>query len=153
MYVFLLWLHSDWRWVVVLTGVLAVVHAFWGLGSGRSWDGRARLFPRLFVGALDLQFLLGLSLYLFASPITKSAFANFGGVMREPLLRFFTVEHPFAMIAAVALAHVGSARAKRPGTDAQRYRRFAVWGSVALLLLLAGMPWPGLDVGRPLLRY
>lgn len=152
MYATLLWFHSGWRWVILIAGLVAVVHAWTGLLRRRPWTDRSRLPGRLFVGALDVQFLVGLALYFFFSPLTRAAFSNMRATMRDPNLRFWAVEHITAMLVVVVLAHVGSMRARRATSDALRYRRFAVWASVALLLLFLGIPWPWLDVARPLYR-
>ena len=99
-------LHSLLRWVVLLTGLLAVARAVAGWAGGRQWtaaDNRASLW---FTIALDLQLLAGLLLYLVLSPLTQAAFEDIGATMRNPGLRFWTVEHPFGMVIALGLAHV-----------------------------------------------
>ena len=37
--------------------------------------------------------LIGLILYAFLSPVTQSGFENMQLTMRDPILRFFVVEH------------------------------------------------------------
>ena len=109
-------LHSLLRWVVLLAGIAAVARGFMG-GKGKSWttsDSRAGL---LFITALDLQFLLGLLLYVFLSPTVRTAFVNFGAAMKDPMLRFFAVEHILGMIVAITLAHIGRARTKKATPD------------------------------------
>jgi hypothetical protein len=44
--------------------------------------------------------------------VTTAAFADLGSVMRTAPLRFWTVEHPTGMIAAVVLVHVGRVKAR-----------------------------------------
>ena len=133
MYPATLLLHSWLRWVVIVLGLVAIVRA---AGGGR---GRSAL---LFTIALDVQFLAGVLLYAALSPMTRSAMENMGAAMHTPALRFWAVEHPLAMLLAVVLAHVGRSRP----------RRAAIFFTIAVLLLLAGMPWPGLPYGRPLFR-
>ena len=70
--------------------------------------------------ALGLQMLVGLLLYFVFSPLTKAALGDFAGAMKDPLMRFWAVEHVFGMIIGVALAHVGMTRARRAATDALR---------------------------------
>jgi hypothetical protein len=52
------------------------------------------------------------------------------------------------MLAAVIAVHVGRVRSKK----GDRHRRAARWTIAAVVLLVAGMPWPFLSHGRPLLR-
>jgi hypothetical protein len=152
MYGITLWLHSNWRWVVVITGLLAIGHAWAGVLGKRPYTPMARRLAVLFVSALDLQFVVGVALYAFLSPISHAAFGDMRAAMKSAPLRFFAVEHVATMLIAVALVHIGNARARRAPTDAQRYRRFAIWTSVAAVLLFLAIPWPWLDVGRPLFR-
>ena len=142
-------LHSLLRWVVLLTGIGAAARGFMG-GKGKPWttaDSRAGL---LFITVLDLQFLLGLLLYVFLSPTVHTAFLNFGAAMKDPVLRFFAVEHVVGMVIAIALAHIGRARTKKATPDDRKFRAAAVFYTLALVVILLSIPWPGMPSGRPL---
>jgi len=145
-------LHSWLRWLVLLTGVVAFVRAAAGASGRKPWrpsDDRAGFW---FVMALDVQFLLGLILYVFLSPITHAAFADFGAAMKSSGLRFWAVEHVAGMLVGVALAHVGRVRARK--TDSlRRHKVAAIFFGLALAAILASIPWPGTPNGRPLLRW
>jgi hypothetical protein len=145
-------MHSWLRWVVIAAGLFALAHAWRGVLTKRGWGARARLPSTVFVGVMDLQFLLGLVLYVFVSPLTSAAFADLGAAMKNPPLRFWAVEHGPTMLLVLVLLHVGSVRARRATTDVVRYRRTASWFTVAFVLMLAAVPWPWLDIGRPLFR-
>ncbi|HEX2443048.1 MAG TPA: hypothetical protein VHJ77_03810 [Vicinamibacterales bacterium] len=134
MHALLLFVHSLFRWVVILLGLYAVVAA-----SGRR-DARP---GRWFAITLDIQFLLGLILY-WLSPITSGAIANMGAAMQNRVIRFWAVEHVTSMVLALALAHIGVARARKGKGGA------AVLFVLALLAILIGIPWPFLPYGRPL---
>jgi hypothetical protein len=152
MYSPLLFLHSWLRWVVLLTGVLALVRAIAGMNGKRPWtaaDAKPGLF---FIISCDVQLLLGLALYLVFSPTVQAAFGNIGAAMRNPEYRFYVVEHFFGMIIAIALAHVGRVRSKKATTDSARFKAAAIFYGLALLIMLASIPWPGMPGGRPLLR-
>jgi hypothetical protein len=145
-------LHSWLRWLVLLTGVVAFVRAAAGASDRKPWkpsDDRAGFW---FVTALDAQFLLGLILYAFLSPITRAAFGDFGAAMKNSGLRFWAVEHVFGMLIGVALAHIGRVRARK--TDSlRRHKVAAIFFGLALAVILASIPWPGTPNGRPLLRW
>jgi hypothetical protein len=148
MYPILLAVHSLLRWAVLAAGGAAVLRA---LGGKRTWsaaDDRAGLW---FVVAMDLQFLLGLLLYAGVSPITRVAFADFGGAMANSMLRYWAVEHLFGMLIAIALVHIGRVRIRK--ADAARRRRLAlIFYGLALVIILASIPWPGTSAARPLFR-
>lgn len=143
-------LHSWLRWVVVVLGVIAVARLF--TSPPERWTGAEARTVGWFTRALDVQVLLGLLLYLWLSPITRAAFHALSASMHSAQVRFWIVEHPIGMIGAMVLAHIGHARLRR-GPDV-RHRRAARWLlTLALLLLLASIPWPGLVYGRPLFRW
>ena len=148
MYTVLIAVHSILRWVVLLAALGAVGLAIAGW-RGKPWESRDRIAGRAFVGALDLQILIGLILYLL-SPIVSAAFSNIGEAMRDRMLRFFLVEHLTGMIVAAALAHAGAVRIKKAADDRQRHRTAAVFFGLSLLVILLSIPWPGMPAGRPL---
>ena len=152
MYPSVLWLHSYWRWAVLVAGVVALTRAALGWASGWPWTPRARAAQMAFIGSVDLQLVLGLALYLFLSPFTLSAFADLAAAMKNPHTRFWAVEHAPVQLLAVVLPHVGSTRVKRATSDRQRHRRATLFLAIVLVLIAAAIPWPGLDIARPLLR-
>ena len=153
MYSALLLLHSWLRWAVILFALAAIVRAVDGARSRRAWLPGDDRVSRLFIIALDVQILIGLVLYFGFSPITQAALSDFGGAMKVSSMRFWAVEHVFGMLIAVALAHAGRARARRAPVDALKHRRIAVFFVLALIAILASIPWPGRVYARPLLRW
>ena len=149
MYPLVLLVHSWMRWVVLAAGLVA---CFRGLTRrGQLWtlaDERAGFW---FTLALDIQFLLGVLLYFAFSPITPRVFDDFGAAMGDSALRFWAVEHVVGMIIGLALAHIGRARTRRVA-DAKRHRTAAIFYGLALLAVIAAIPWPGLPNERPLFR-
>jgi len=95
--------------------------------------------------------LVGLILYGLLSPITWAAFSNMGAAMKDPTLRFYAVEHVVMMVIAIALVHIGRTRVQKATSDAAKHRTAAIFFGLALILILAGIPWPFREVGRPLL--
>src|SRR5262249_52490524 len=100
----------------------------------------------------DLQMLLGLLMYFGLSPSMREILNHFGESMKRADTRFYAVEHISAMVAAVVLSHVGRVLARKAASPtAERTRLLARFG-LALILILAGMPWPGRPGGRDLFR-
>src|SRR5512145_3312756 len=142
MYSFVLTLHSYVRWAVLLLAVIVVVRAFVGWFGRKDWEGMDNRLGMLFTVCIDVQFLLGLALYLFLSPITTSAFQNFGAAMSNTATRYWLVEHAAPMLVAIVLAHVGRTVAKRAPTAQAKHRRTAIYFGLALLAILIAIPWP-----------
>jgi hypothetical protein len=101
------------------------------------------------VASLDLQLVFGL-LLLFFGPVAVMGWHEPELMIRSKLLRFFTLEHPVLMLIAITLAHVGRVRIRRSQNDRTRHGRALWFYGVAMVLILAGIPWPFLSYGRPL---
>jgi hypothetical protein len=152
MYTGLLFLHSWLRWVVIFFGIVSLGGAVSGMTTRRPWlpgDNRRLV---LFVTSLDVQMLIGLILYALLSPVTRSGFEDMGLTMRDPILRFFVVEHLVGMVVAIALAHVGRARVKKASDAVIRHRTVLIFIGLAMVALLLTIPWPGMPGGRELFR-
>ena len=143
----LLAFHGLIRWFVLLGGLIAFLKAASGWSGQKPASPILVRFGVIFVGFLDLNFLLGLILYFGASPVTKMAFQNMSLAMKDHELRFFSVEHTTFMFLALISAHVGAALARKGKTDLKKYRGATIGFGLSLLLILAGIPW-----WRPLLR-
>jgi ABC-type uncharacterized transport system permease subunit len=151
-YLIVLTIHSWLRWAALLLGVTATLNAFRHRGDtserprGHQWDW-------FFMLALDLQVLFGVLLYFGFSPFTREAIGNLGLAVRDPGLRFWAITHGAMMV--VALVAVRAGRVFAMGERASRARRNArhVCFAVAVLAMVAGVPWPGLANGRPLFRF
>ncbi len=77
-----------------------------------------------------------------------------GAAMKNASVRFFTVEHALMMIIAWLLVHIGRSSVKRADTDAAKHRRMLLYFGIALLLILAAIPWPfRTEIARPLFRW
>jgi hypothetical protein len=152
MYSAALFIHSWIRWAVVLTGLYAFVRSALGASRRGQWTPADDRAGSWFVMALNLQMLVGLLLYFFLSPLTAVALHNFSGAMKDPVLRFWAVEHVFGMVIGIALAQIGRARARK--TDSlRRHRVAAIFFGLAMVVILASIPWPGSPHGRPLLHW
>ena len=119
MYELVLILHSWIRWVAILSGIIATLTVLTSTPRSASAD-RSDTWGLILMIALDLQMLLGLLLYLVLSPTTAAIFQNFGGAMRDPVARFWAVEHVSMMVIAVS-----------PGTDGCGFARWARSGRSA----------------------
>jgi hypothetical protein len=151
-YLLTLLTHSYLRWLVVALLLTVSARGARGWLRCNAWSTPDERWHAALVGAVDLQFTLGLILYSVLSPYRGAFFANARVAMHDPVLRFFGIEHAFGMIVAVALVHVGRSASKRAPTARVRQRRSCLWTLSALLVVAVSIPWPGRRYGRPLLR-
>ena len=150
MYTTVLTLHSWIRWIALIAAVGTTLAALRGKVEGpRSLADRWGMVAMM---VLDTQLLLGLLLYFVVSPNMKEIVANFGASMKDPVARFWAVEHTATMFAAIAVAHVGRVLARKALTSASKRTKLLICFGLTTLLLILGMPWPGRPGGRPLFR-
>jgi hypothetical protein len=141
MYTVLLHTHNMFRWLVLLTLVLAVSFAFIGWFKKREWSKKDNITGLLLTIFFDVQFLVGIILYAFVSPITKAAFSDFGAAMKNSDLRFYAVEHISLMLIALILVHIGRSKTKKAIGHWKKHRAATIFYGSALLLILAAIPW------------
>jgi Na+-driven multidrug efflux pump len=125
---------------------VALFRAYVGWFGKREYTEIDRKVGVYFSVSLDIQLLLGIILYIFLSPITRTAFQDFSTAMTITDIRFFAVEHILMMVLAVILVHVGTILSKRGASDISKHRRSAIWFSLAILIVILAIPW-----WRPLL--
>jgi hypothetical protein len=151
MYTTILMLHSWLRWVALIAGVAATISALRET-TPSTGQTRADRWGLILMATLDLQMLLGLVMYLAISPTMAAIRDNFAGSMKDPVARFWAVEHITTMMLAVILTHVGRVLARKSATPEAKRMKLFVSFAVATALMLLAMPWPGLRAGRPLFR-
>ena len=72
--------------------------------------------------------------------------------MKNATYRFWVIEHSLMMLIAVALISIGRGAAKKNIPDVSKHRRGFWFFLIALIVILAAVPWPGREgIGRPLL--
>lgn len=152
MYTAFLVIHSYLRWLVLLAGLLALVRGIAGVSGRRPWEAADEAAGRWFVVGLDVQFLIGIVIYLFLSPFTMSAWGDMAETMRNAPLRLIVVEHEVGMLVALALAHIGRARIRKTSDAVRRHKLAAIFFGLALVVVLLSIPWPFMPGGRALFR-
>lgn len=113
--------HSGFRYLVLLTGLLVILYALWGVVSKRPYDKTMRVLSLLFILSIDLTALLGIS-YLFVGTF----YPQLGG-------------HIVTMILAVVVAHVVSAVMKRRPVAERTYMPHVVGTAIVLGLVATGI--------------
>jgi len=143
-YSILVYIHSGLRWLVLLFIIIAIVMAASKLSGKSTSNIKNCVSNRLSLIFMHLQLVIGLVLY-FISP--KVVFDSTS--MKESLLRFFLVEHIGLMIIAVILITIGYVKSNRAVNEIKKHKQVVVYYSIALLLILALIPWPfrGLGAG------
>ena len=135
-------LHSNWAYVTLLIIILATLNALKGLFTNSTFkhkDFRLSLFALI---VTHLQIILGLFLYIYSPNAMKAIKSSgMGSVMKDSLLRYFSVEHPLMMIIAVVLITIGYSKHKKKEESNTKFKALAIFYSIALVLILGRIPW------------
>jgi len=144
-------IHSWLRWAALLLGATATLHAFYHRhdAADRPPDQRVDWW---FMLALDLQVFFGVLLYFGFSPFTREAMSNVGMALHEPGLRFWAITHAATMVVALVAVRAGRVLAMNERPSPARRNGRCICFAIAVLAMVAGVPWPGLPNGRPLFR-
>jgi len=152
MFSVLLQLHNILRWVILVLLMISIIQSFIGWNKRRELrEGDAKLWLFTMI-SVHTTLLIGLILLLFGRyGILSSGLPEGVNLMKDKFYRFFWVEHPVGMLIATALITIGRGVVKKQITDPLKYKR-AFWLFVlALVIILATIPWPFREiVGRNL---
>lgn len=127
--------HSGLRWIALILILVAIFNAFSKKSSGLYSEGdrKLNLFAMI---SFHTQFLLGWILYF-----TSVKVQFFDGWMKQSMYRFFGMEHTLMMTIAFVLITIGHSKSKK-AEDTKKHGIIATFYTIALLLILAGIPWP-----------
>ncbi|HVG40311.1 MAG TPA: hypothetical protein VM888_01775 [Chitinophagaceae bacterium] len=142
-------IHSVGRWIIL---ILLLVAIFKCIAAGRrpflKSDARIGLLLTIFS---DLMLLIGIYLWFAGSWGYKQIEARgMSEIMKDPSSRFYAIEHLVGMLIAIVLIHVGKAQSRKNISDKAKHSRTLIFYTLALLIILASIPWPfrAIGVGR-----
>ncbi len=137
----LIHLHNALRWVILILLLISLIQAF-------TKNGGIQKTSLWLLIAAHITLILGLFQYFNSPAIGFHMIENMGGfgeVMKDSFARFWVVEHITAMILAIVLITVARGKAKTQNFNAAKWLYL-----VALILILAAVPWPFREgIGRP----
>lgn len=151
MYNGLLHTHNFLRWVLLILLIVAVYKSFVSRKSEfKSGHRKTGLFTMI---CADIMLLIGLYQWAFGKTwgLINIKTRGFAEVMKDPVARFFAIEHFLGMIIAIVMIHIGYSYAKKSIPDVVKHRRTILFYSLALLIILISIPWPfrAIGEGRP----
>lgn len=141
MYQTLTFLHSTFRWLVLLSLLYAIFRAYKGYSSNKEFSETDDSLRHWTATIAHIQLVLGIILYS-QSPIIKYFWKNFATAKESPDLLFFGLIHIFLMLFSIVIITIGSAIAKRKTTDKEKFKTMLIWFTVALIIIFIAIPWP-----------
>lgn len=125
-------IHMVWRWVLLAAGLAVIIKAVLGWLGNKPWSKLDDQLGMLYTIAVDVQFLLGLILW-FTGPFRL---LNAGNLMSDPKGRFMVIEHPFLMLVALILAHIGRSRSRKADSDVKKHRTAFIFYLLSFLFIV-----------------
>ncbi len=144
----LLHLHNILRWVIFILLLIGIFKNY--ADVNKPFTNTHRKIGLFTMIAAHITLLLGLYQVIFG----RFSWTNIPegvSVMKDSIWRFFLVEHPLSMIIAIVLITIGSGVHKKNITDTKKHKKAALMFLLALILILAVVPWPFrmLGIARP----
>ena len=130
----MLHLHSILRWVILLLLLITLLQSI-----GRS-PGAKKTSLWLLISA-HVMLLIGLYQLIAGRYGIMKGLPEGVDLMKDKFFRFFWVEHPVMMILSIVLITIARGKVK-----AGNYKATSWLLIIALLLILAAVPWPFRDV-------
>ncbi|MES2881935.1 MAG: hypothetical protein V4676_07300 [Bacteroidota bacterium] len=146
MYNILLHVHSAGRWVLLLLLLFAIINSL--IAGKRPYLRTDNRLGVILTIVADLMLLVGLVQW-FVGEWGYKQIQNRGmkAVMGDDTARFFAIEHFTGMLIAIILIHIGKAQGRKQMSDRAKHRRTLVFYFLALLIILASVPWPFREIG------
>ena len=141
MYSTFIFIHSWLRWALLILGLIVIIKAYIGWIGNKKYSASDDATSIVLMALFHTQLLIGLLLYLIFSPLTHSAFQDFGAAMKDGQLRYWTIEHSFIMFFSILIAQFGRIRIKKAHSALNKHRNTAIYFTLALILILSRIPW------------
>lgn len=141
MYQTLTFLHSTFRWLVLLSLAYSIFRSFKGYLSAGQFTETDNSVRHWTATIAHIQLVLGVIFYT-KSPIVQYFWKNFNEAKESFDLLFFALIHILVMVIAVVLITVGSALTKRRQPDKEKFKTLLIWYTIALIIIFIAIPWP-----------
>jgi hypothetical protein len=145
-------LHNLLRWVILILLVFSIIKSYSGWQQKKVFvpgDKKIWLFTMI---AAHITLLLGLYQWAFGRyGVFVTSLPEGVKLMKDKFYRFFWVEHPTGMIISIVFITLGYGMAKKNVSDEIKFKKAFWYFTIALVIILATVPWPFRQiVGRPL---
>ena len=130
----MLHLHSILRWIILLLLLICLIQAV-------TKNSAVRKMSLWLLISAHLMLIVGVYQVFFGRYGISKGLPVGVELMKDKFYRFFWVEHPLMMLIAIILITIARGKAKVLNYKAAGWLLF-----IALLLILAAVPWPFRDV-------
>ena len=133
-------IHSYWAYMVLGVLTYTVINALMGVIQKKEFTHKEFRLGLFTLITSHIQLLIGLAWY-FMSPWFKAFRVSGSEVMKDSTTRLLVIEHPLVMIIAIVFITIGWSKHKKKVKSKDKFRIFAIFYGLALVLLLSRIPW------------
>lgn len=130
----LLLTHSVFRYFALIFLLVLIIRSFLGWINKSAYSSLDEKFSLWLFIVAHTQLLLGLVLY-FVSPVVIFS----GASMKDPIARYWLVEHISMMLIAIVLITMARITAKKMTDSVAKYKRLFIFNAIALLLIVVAI--------------
>jgi hypothetical protein len=134
MHSLLLLTHSLFRYFILVFLIVVIVRALNGWLNNKPFSATDNKIGLWLLMITHMQLLLAILLY-FVSPLVIFS----GSAMKDPVARYWLVEHITLMLVAIALITLGRILPKKQALDIAKHKRIFIFNFIALLLIVAAI--------------
>ena len=127
----LLLTHSVFRYFALIFLLVLIIRSLLGWINKSAYSSLDEKFSLWLFIVAHTQLLLGLALYFISPAVIFS-----GASMKDPIARYWLVEHISMMLIAIVLITVARLTAKKMTDSAAKYKRLFIFNAIALLLIV-----------------
>ena len=133
--------HSILATFVLIAIAMVVFNAIMSLKREEKFKAGDRKLGLIALILTHTQLLIGLITYYVSDWYVELRRLGMGGAMKDSEIRLMSVEHPLMMIVAIVLITIGWSRHKKLTEDKAKFKSFAIFYGIALLVVLSRIPW------------
>lgn len=134
-------IHSYWAYIVLAILIIATVNAIKGLITKKQFEEKDLRISLFALITSHIQLILGFIAYFTSTYFQTMQSEGMGYVMKNSVLRKPLVEHPLMILIAIALITIGFSKHKKKATDQAKFKTIFTYYFIALVLILAVIPW------------
>lgn len=131
--------HSGFRWIVLILLLVAIFRA--AMRRNKEYDKNDAMINLFAMISVHVQVTIGIILAFFSPKVNYTK-----GWVGVDYLRFYGLEHMLLMVIAAIVLTIGRKRAEKKDTSVHKHTQIFIWYTIALLIIIAGIPWPFRDV-------
>jgi len=126
--------HSGFRYVIFVLLIVAIIQSLLGWFNKKPYTSLNQKINLFTLISAHTQLLIGIVLF-FLSPLVQFN----SDTMKNDTTRYFTVEHWFMMLIAIAFITIGYSRSKNILTPEGKHRTVAMFYLIGLLIIIVAI--------------